>query len=755
MQITRNFASLLIASVALATFAGCGGGGDSGAPPASTPAAPTITSQPTSVIAVEGNTAEFGVAAAGSSPLTYQWRRNNVAITGAVSAVYVTPALTLADNAAQYSVVVTNSGGAATSAAALLTVNAGLSELSLLVGTSTGGGYLDGASSTARFASPYAIAFDAAGNAYVSDGGNAVIRKIDAAGTVSTFAGSAGLSAQQDGLQGNARFSFPRGLTVDAGGVVYVADYDGNTIRRISAAGAVTTLAGSAAPGPADGTGPTAQFDAPSGVALDGIDLLVTDSRNHTIRRITPAGVVTTVAGQALTPGTTDGVGAAASFTNPWAIAPAGAGRFIILECSFPVRLRLLQGTNVTTLATFPGPASGHEGLAVDSSGNAFVAATFSHVIYRWDQATGLISVVAGTAGASGAVNAIGAQARFTRPRGMAFRNTGELVIADTGNRSLHSLSLGTQTVTTFSGSLRAAGYVDATGSAARFGSPFAIRPEATGTLLLLDFDTSAVRRVADTGSVSTFHASAPGAAGLAPESSGSVLVAQTDTSVIERISPAGVVSVFAGTRNQRGSSDGPIATALFDDPRALALDSAGGVFVADGNGTIRYISPAGIVSTYAGAALQTLLVDGPRAQARFQYPGEIALDGLGNMYVLDLGTHTVRKIDASGIVSTVAGKAFEPGYADGPGSVARFNAPQALAVDSANNVYVADSYNHVIRKITTAGIVSTVVGSAGIGTFQPGALPGRISFPSGIAIVGRNLYITHEDGVLRVTYVP
>ena len=752
MQTVLKVAGNLYLSLGLATLAACGGGGgDSSAVPT---VAPLITSQPANATVTEGNTAQFSVAATGTAPLTYQWRRNGAAIAGATSSVYATPALTIADNATQYSVVVTNSAGAVSSASALLTVNAGLSELSLLAGTSTGLGYLDGASSTARFGSPYAIAFDASGNAYVSDFANSVIRKIDPAGTVSTFAGAAGLSGQQDGLQGNARFSFPRGLTVDASGVVYVADYDGNTIRRISSAGAVTTLAGSAVAGSGDGTGPTAQFDAPSSVALDGVDLLVTDSRNHTIRRVTPAGVVTTVAGQALTPGAADGVGTAATFTTPWAIAPAGAGRFIILE-RFPARLRLLQGATVTTLATFPGPASGHEGLAVDSSGNAFVAATFAHIIYRWDQATGVISVVAGTSGASGAVDGIGAQARFTRPRGMAFRNAGELVIADTGNRSLRGLSLATQAVTTFSGSLRAAGYVDANGSAARFGSPFAIRPEATGALLLLDFDSGAVRRVTATGSVSTFSASAAGAAGLAPESSGSVLIAKPDASVIERVSPAGVGSLFAGTPNLRGSSDGPIATALFDDPRALATDSAGGVFVADGNGTIRYISPAGIVSTYAGAALQNAFVDGPRAQARFQYPTELALDGLGNLYVLDAGTHAVRKIDASGIVSTVAGKAFEPGHADGPGSVARFNNPQALAVDAANNVYVADFSNHVIRKIAPAGLVSTVVGSVGIGTFQPGALPGRIAFPGSIAIVGRNLYIAHEDGVARVTYVP
>ncbi len=494
--------------------------------------------------------------------------------------------------------------------------------------------------------------------------------------------------------------------------------------------------------------------DAPTSVAMDGVDLLITDNGNQTINRLTPAGVVTTVVGQVGTAGTTDGVGAGASLTSPWAIAAAGPGRFIVLERSNPARIRLLQGASVTTLATFPG-VSMAEGLAVDAAGNVYVTSAMTHAVYRWDQATGVITVVAGSAGNSGSVNAAGAQARFTRPRGLAFRSAGELVIADTGNRSLRALSLATQAVTTFGGSQRMPGFINGNGAAARFNSPTAIRADVDGNLLVVEFDNRAIRRVDAAGNVSTLRASGTEMSGLAIESTGSVLVGRPDISIVERILPSGVSEVFAGVPNQSGTVDGPRATAQFGTPLSVAIDSTGGVYVSDGDGTIRFISASGNVSTFSGLAGDFTVVDGPRLSARFVYPYEIALDGLGNIYVLDSASHAVRKIDSAGTVSILAGSHVEAGHVDGSAMSARFNAPIGLAIDASNNVYVAESSNHTIRKITPSGIVSTVVGSPGVGTVQYGPLPGRLAFPGSIAIAGRTLYIAHEDGVSRVTYVP
>ena len=755
MRTNRNLIGVIALSY-LAALSACGGGGGSGAglaPQSLT--APVITAQPADATAVEGDTAQFGVSASGTLPLTYQWQRDGVPIVGATSATYVTPVLTLADSAAQYSVVVVNSAGSVTSNRASLTVNPGVSELSLLAGTATGSGYLDGARDSARFASPYALAFDTSGNAYVSDGGNFIIRKIDTAGNVSTLAGLAGRRGLVDGASANARFSFPRGLAIDVGGVIYVADFDAHAVRRITSTGVVTTFAGSGAAGALDGLGAAASFNAPSGVAIDGTDLLVTDSLNQTIRRVTQTGLVTTEAGQAGQSGSADGPSATARFTAPWAIAAAGPGRFIIVERSSPARLRLLQGGMVTTLATLPVGTTMSEGLAVDAAGNAYVTSAGTHVVYRWDQASGLITVVAGIVGTPGAVNGTVSQALFTRPRGLAFRSASELVVADTGNRSLRSVSLAMQAVTTFAGSHRTPGFVNGVGTAARFGAPTTLRGNSAGNLMLIDFDNRAVREVSPAGNVSTFYVVNDFIDGIAPESLGSVLIGRGSLSIIERISPTGTASVFAGIPNQPGANDGPLATAQLAQPRTIARDTVGGLYVGDDNGTIRYISPAGSVSTSAGVANQQFVIDGPRATARVQSPFEIAVDSLGNVYFLDGATHAIRKLDPAGTVSLFAGSYSEAGHTDGPALTARFNGPLALAIDASNNIYVADSYNHAIRKISPAGVVSTAVGSAGVGTFQFGSLPGRIAFPSGIAIIGRTLYIAHEDGVSRVTYVP
>ena len=225
-------------------------------------------------------------------------------------------------------------------------------------------------------------------------------------------------------------------------------------MRRVKPAGVVTTLAGSGSPGASDGVGAAASFNAPSGVAIDGTDLLVTDSLNQTIRRVTQAGAVTTEAGQAGQSGSADGPGATARFTAPWAIAAAGPGRFIILERA-TARLRLLQGGMVTTLATLPVGTTMAEGLAVDAAGNAYVTSAGAHVVYRWDQASGVITVVAGTVATPGAVNGTVAQALFTRPRGLAFRSASELVVAERGIALCAAFLLAMQAVTTFAGSQR------------------------------------------------------------------------------------------------------------------------------------------------------------------------------------------------------------------------------------------------------------------------------------------------------------
>ena len=370
---------------------------------------------------------------------------------------------------------------------------------------------------------------DSAGNVYVADSYNNVIRKITPGGVVTTLAGVAGYYGTNDGPYGEAVFDYPKGVAVDGAGNVYVADSDNDAIRKVTPDGTVSTLAGSPRfdqngnpiGGSADGTGSGAQFDFPQGVAVDGAgNVYVADSDNETIRKVTPNGVVTTLAGLAKTAGSADGKGDKARF-------------------NFPI------------------------GVAVDAAGNVFVA--------------------------------------------------------------------------------------------------------------------------------------------------------DSDNDTIREVTPAGVVTTMAGMALFTGNFDGTGSSGRFSFPTGLAIDSAGNLYVADtDNSTLREISPAALVTTIAGVAVSFGTVDGTGSEARFDIPWAVATGPNGEVYVADTGNSAIRKITSAGLVSTLAGLKGVYGTADGTGTDARFHYPQGLAVDGATNVYVADSVNNRIRKVTPAGVVTTLAGLAG-----------------------------------------
>lgn len=661
--------------------------------------------------------------------------------------------------------------------------------INTLAGFAGSAGSTDGTGSAARFSLPFSVAADGAGNIYVADFGNDTIRKIAPGGVVTTLAGSAGQAGSSDGTGNAARFYAPAGVATDSAGNVYVADTHNQTIRKITSGGVVTTLAGLAgAVGSADGTGSAARFSYPGGVAVDGAgNVYVADQSNNTIRKITAGGVVTTLAGSAGQPGSADGTGSAARFNLPQSVAVDSAGNIYVADTSNHTIRKVTPGGTVTTLAGSAGNSGSTDGngnnarfnnpngVAVDSAGNVYVGDTHNNIVRKITPG-GIVTTLAGTAGSAGSTDGTGSAARFNFPTGVAVDNAGNLYVADFDSNTIRVgvpvAKYEPYVISTLAGFPGSAGSNDGTGSGARFYFPSGVAMDNAGNLYVADQKNCTIRKITPGGMVTTLaglagssgSADGTGSAarfntpwGVSVDSAGNVYVADYYNYTVRKITPSGVVTTLAGLAGQSGSADGTGNAARFKYPSGIAVDGAGNVYVADyGNDTIRKISPAGAVTTLAGSAGQFGSTDGGGGSARFGNPASVALDGAGNVYVADTFNHTIRKITTSfgAVVSTLAGSAGNSGGADGTGSAARFYYPDDVAVDSAGNVYVADTSNHAIRKVTSGGVVTTLAGVAA----APGSADGigsavRFNSPVGIAADGAgNIYIADtENDTIRV----
>jgi len=236
---------------------------------------------------------------------------------------------------------------------------------------------------------------------------------------------------------------------------------------------------------------------------------------------------------------------------------------------------------------------------------------------------------------------------------------------------------------------------------------------------------------------------------GVAADGAGNIFVADTGNGTIRKIRPDGFAGAFAGSAGNFGSSNGVGASARFFAPQGMAADAAGNLYVADtANALIRKISSAGIVSAFAGAVTNVNSFDGTGTNAQFNQPAGVTVDGGGNVYVADAWNQTIRKITAAGAVTTLAGLARYYGAADGTNSQARFNRPAGIVVDAATNLFVADSLNHIIRKITPDGTVTTIAGLAGVwGSVDGTNNAARFFLPRGMAVINASNLLVMDSG--------
>ena len=316
-------------------------------------------------------------------------------------------------------------------------------------------------------------------------------------------------------------------------------------------------------------------------------------------------------------------------------------------------------------------------------------------------------AALAGTVGQAGSANGAGAAALFNQPCGLAVDSNGNLFVADRANDAIREIAVSGQ-VTTVAGTPGSLGTSDGTGPSALFNEP----------------------------------------AGLAAGSGGTIYVADTNNNTIRKIASGGVVTTFAGQAGKAGSTDATGTSALLNEPFGIAVDGSGNLYVTElGNHTVRMVTQASVVTTLAGTAGSIGSADGTGASARFNQPAGIAVDASGNLYVADSGSNTIRKIAAGGVVTTLAGSPGVAGFADGTGASARFSNPRGLALDGSGNLFVADTGNSTIRRITPAGAVTTLAGSPGQFGSAPGAGAAALfDVPVGIAVDSTgNVFVSNE----------
>jgi sugar lactone lactonase YvrE len=737
-------------------------------------------------------------------------------------------------------------------------------------------GNVNGTGTAASFSYPQGIAVNAAGDIYVVDSQNHLIRKITPAGVVTTFAGS-GNSGATNGQGTAASFNYPNGIAIDANSNLFIADQGNNMIRKITPEGTVTTFAGSTISGFANGVGNAALFNRPVGLTFDATgNLYIADQYNNQIRKITPAGEVTTFAGST-TSGKLDGLGTAASFNTPGGISSDSYGNLYVADNNNNLiraiapdgTVTTLAGNGVASLANGSGNAvsfSSPKGVAIDSNGNLYVADYWNSVIrkvittgyhiatvlpdgLRFDSSTGTIS---GTPNTS--------LPKATQYKVYGYNNIGSsTTVLDITIKippvppaitSFMPVSAGVNNTLTITGE----NFTDATsveigGVAASFkvisrtiivarigagatSSDIKIT-NAYGTNTISGFSLIQPPAIAYTGpqtyktgtviiplNVTNSGGNVPNAVygktitiaggtkspsanlyqlvSVVADASGNAYATLATSNAILKITPAGLITTFAGSVNA-GFTNGTGTTALFNAPKSLTIDADGNLYVLEPNNfAIRKVTPQGVVSTYAtyingyndensfisptgiaidkfgnlyvadyarpkiskitSAGIITTIAgssntgakDGPVATASFNSPQGIAVDDFGNIYVADQGNQKIRKIIPDSVVSTLAGSG-KPGNANGTGTAASFVSPLALTVDASGNVYVADTYNNLIRKITPAGLVTTLAGSGTAGYLDETGTGAYFNSPIGIfAGASGNVYVADGSNSIR-----
>jgi sugar lactone lactonase YvrE len=631
-------------------------------------------------------------------------------------------------------------------------------------GTYSGDG---GPATNASLYYPCGVAVDAQGNLFIADSSNNRIRKVDTNGIITTVAGDGTAAYGGDGgAATNASLNQPSGLALDSAGNLFIADFDNSVIRKVGTNGIITTVAGTNNAGyfGDGGLATNAWLNAPRAVAVDAHgNLFIADDGNQRIRKVGTNGIITTVAGTNTYGYSGDGGPATnAILWNPSGVAVDAAGNLLIADESNS-RIRKV-GTNgiITTVAgTNSAGYFGDGGAAivaglnnplgstVDAHGNLFIADAFNFRIRKMGT-NGIITTVAGNGSTDySGDGAAASKAGLAAPSGVALDAHGNLFIADDDNARIRKVDTN-DIITTVAGNGTFAFSGDhGAATNASLDLPYSVAVDDASNLFIADWENYRVRKVGANGIITTYagngtngftgdggkatNASLGGPSGVAVDAQGNLFIADPGNLRVRRVGTNGIITTYAGNGAPgiyligTYSGDGGAATnAGLSNPSGVAVDAAGNLFIADSfNYRIRRVGTNGIITTVAGNGTNAYSGDdGIATNASLDLPYGVAVDGSGNLFIADSSNNRIREVNTDGIITTVAGNGTGAFSGDGgAATAASLFEPDGVAVDGSGNLFIADSTNRRIRKVTNApqgpDLALTDVTAANAGEYQ------------------------------------
>jgi sugar lactone lactonase YvrE len=657
-----------------------------------------------------------------------------------------------------------------------------------------------GPATSAQLFWPSGVAVDTAGNLFIADYGNQRVRKVTPGGVISTVAGIGSYGFSGDGRAATAAQLYnPSGVALDSAGNLFIADYGGNRVRKVTPGGVISTVAGIGSYGfSGDGGWATAaQLYNPSGVAVDSAgNLFIADYGNNRLRK-----VALVAAGPAFFPQVAVGGGCSTLFTVTNTGLTGASGNIILTDqqgnpfvvnggltdsfgtilppypgSSFPITVPVGGSVFLSATALNAGDATKAGWARLESTGGSLTAvATYEYVVGGHMQY--MVGVLQGqplqyatipvdndsTQGKQMAY-AIANPSRQTISVNLALMGQNDAVV---NNSITVTLSPGQQisrylwqdlALVQFKGSLVLQGQNGQTfvavGLLEKQGL-FTVIPLIT-QLSLIDFAQSAIiTTVAGGGTQGLGDGGLATAAqlynpwGVAVDSAGNLFIGDEGNNRVRKVTSGGVISTVAGIGSYGFSGDGgPATAAQLSYPGGVAVDSAGNLFIGDSsNNRVRKVTPGGVISTVAGNGTYGYSGDGgPATAAQLYHPSGVAVDTAGNLFIADYGNARVRKVTPGGVISTVAGGGTQGLGDGGPAVSAELDLVYGVAVDSAGDLFIADYGNKRVRKVTPDGVITTVAGNGTYGYSGDGgpATAALLYEPSGVAVdTAGNLFIT------------